>query len=353
MTACNGGGSGHSEAPTGFADTVYSPEEAAFCVLSRGDELLVVPDTARSRAYAAPLYIGRGEAPSGAYAIPEEPRRIVCMSSTHVAMLSALGLADRVVGVSGLRFITDPEIQRLKPADVGRDENVDYELLLSLRPDLVLLYGIGAPSPMEEKLRQLRVPFVYLNEFMEQSPLGKAEWLVALAEICGKGDEGRRIYQGIAKRYRNLRDSVAVTSYRPGVMLNTPYQGSWFMPAGDSYMIRLVEDAGGTYVYPNSNSGSVPVDIEEAYRLASGADVWINVDAASTLGDLRRILPKFADIPPVQNGRVWASNKRNTAGGGNDFYESGIIYPDRVLSDLHLIFSGGNPDSTYYYKRIE
>ena len=69
---------------------------------------------------------------------------------------------------------------------MGYDSNIDYELLTALRPDLVLVYGIAASSGMETKLLELNIPYLYMGEYIEQSPLGKAEWLVALAATRAK-----------------------------------------------------------------------------------------------------------------------------------------------------------------------
>ena len=77
-----------------------------------------------------------------------DARRIVCMSSTHVAMLDAIGETGRVVGVSGIDYISNPDIQARRDSvgDVGYEGNINYELLLSLDPDLVLLYGVNGAS---------------------------------------------------------------------------------------------------------------------------------------------------------------------------------------------------------------
>lgn len=350
VAACGGHGHGHDSLAV---DTIYKPAYAAYLVTGDSSgRRMVIPDTAGGYSFATPLYIG-SDAPADVISIAHPARRIVCMSSTHVAILSALGMTDRIVGVSGLRFISDEEVLRRNPADVGPAENIDYELLLSLDPDLVLLYGIGAPSPMQTKLDELGIPYIYINEFNEQTPLGKAEWLVAVAEICGAGSAGRDIFHNIASRYDAVRQAAVHGGRRPKVILNTPYNGVWYMPAGNSYMIRMIEDAGGSYVYPNDNTSSVPLDLEQVYMLASQADVWLNIDAAATVGELKRKLPKFADIPAVRSGRLWASNKRQTAAGGNDFYESAIVHPDRVLADFHTIFTGGSSDSTYYYVQLK
>ena len=86
-----------------------------------------------------------------------DAERIVCMSSTHIAMLDAIGETARVVGVSGLDYISNPDIQARRDSigDVGYEGNINYELLLSLDPDLVLLFGVNGASAMESKLKGL------------------------------------------------------------------------------------------------------------------------------------------------------------------------------------------------------
>ena len=113
---------------------------------------------------------------------------------------------------------------------MGYDSNIDYELLTALRPDLVLVYGIAASSGMETKLLELNIPYLYMGEYIEQSPLGKAEWLVALAEAVGCRDKGESAFRPIEERYEALKKRVAETVLdAPSAMLNTPYGDSWFM----------------------------------------------------------------------------------------------------------------------------
>ena len=160
-------------------------------------------------------------------------RRIVCLSSTYVAMLDALGQVDRVVGVSGRNYISNKYVTTHPEAvaDIGFDGNIDYELLLAQRPDLVLLFGVSGASGMESKLLEMGIPFCYIGEYLEESPLGKAEWLVALAEVTGKRTEGEKVFADIPVRYNALKKRVTNAAIdAPSVMLNTPYGDNWFMP---------------------------------------------------------------------------------------------------------------------------
>ena len=311
---------------------------------------------------AVQLFIARdGEtAPEGfdGQVLEGDADRIVAMSSTHIAMLDAIGEVDRVVGVSGIDYISNPDIQarRDRIGDVGYEGNINYELLLSLDPDLVLLYGVNGASGMEPKLRELGIPFLYVGDYLEESPLGKAEWLVVLSEVVGKRAEGEKVFAEIPVRYNALKQRVAENALdAPSVMLNMPYGDSWFMPSAGSYAVRLIEDAGGDYIYKkNTGNASTPVDMEEAYLLASAADLWLNVGMASTLGEVKAACPKFADTRCFRNGYVYNNNARTNAAGGNDYFESGVVHPELVLRDLIKIFHPELVEEDFvYYKRLK
>jgi iron complex transport system substrate-binding protein len=75
-------------------------------------------------------------------------RKIVCMSTTHVAMIEALGEDNSIVGVSGTDFIYSPKLLRNVENgtldDVGYESSLNKELVLKLSPDLIMIYGIGS-----------------------------------------------------------------------------------------------------------------------------------------------------------------------------------------------------------------
>lgn len=287
-----------------------------------------------------------------------DAKRVVAMSSTHIAMLDAVDAADRVVGVSGIDFISNPDVQARRDSvgDVGYEGNINYELLLSLDPDIVLLFGVNGASSMESKLTELGIPYMYVGDYLEESPLGKAEWLVALSELIGRRDDGEKVFADIPIRYNALKQKVADAGLpRPSVMLNTPYGDSWFMPSTKSYAVQLIDDAGGTYIYgKNTGNASMPVDMEEAYLLASEADIWINVGMANSLEEVAKMCPKFTDTRCFRNGNVFNNNARTNADGGNDYWESAVVNPDILLRDLVKIFHPELvPEDFVYYKQLK
>lgn len=281
--------------------------------------------------------------------------RVITMSSTQIAMLDAIGESRKVVGVSGLGFISSPGIRSRRDSigDVGYDSNFNYELIMSLDPDIVLLYGVNGASPVESKLMELDIPFIYIGDYLESSPLGKAEWMVALAEIVGRRDDGEKHFKEIAQSYNSLKELVSnAVEDVPKVMLNAPYGDTWFMPAEDNYSVQLIRDAGGEYIYGRNRSGiSVPIDIEEAYMLCSDADIWLNPGSAGTLAELAVACPKFTDTDCFRSGHIFNNTRRSTSGGGNDYYESGVVNPDMVLRDLVKIFHPGLVHEEFVYHK--
>ncbi len=240
LSAC---GHGHSN-DVEYADTLYTP------VYAQGFAIYADKDGGRVIESINP-WQGSDSVTTQLH-ISDAPERIIVTSSTFVAMLDALDATDRIVGVSGIDYISNPRIQarRNEITDIGYEGNIDYESLMAADPDLVMLYGVNGASSMEGKLRELGIPYIYIGDYLEESPLGKAEWLVAVGEVINRREVAESLFAEIPERYNALKDRVAeINAQRPGVMLNVPYGDSWFMPSTGSYMAQLIDDAGGNYLY--------------------------------------------------------------------------------------------------------
>ncbi len=349
-----------------FPETYYKPEYASgFEIVGMKDSLSrVIRVTAPwqdADSSALELFISRGgECPPEGFrgqVIDSEASRIVAMSSSYVAMLDLIGETPRTAAVSGIDFITNTYVREHRDsiADVGSESSVDYEKLVSVRPDLVLLYGISSSSPMENMLESLGIPYMYMGEYLEPSPLGRVEWLVAMAEIAGKAETGISRFREIRDSYESLKAKASAAGSKPSVMLNVPYGDIWFMASCGSSMARMIADAGGDYIYKkNSTNKSLPIDMETAYVYVSDSDFWLNVGQMTSVRELVSSYPQFAGAEVVSSGNIYNCDKLRNPGGGNDFWEMGQLRPDLILSDLITIFHPEiyRADSLYYYRRL-
>ena len=288
-------------------------------------------------------------------------RRVICMSTTHVAMMEAIGATGAIVGISGSDYITSPLLRsRLangEVKDVGADQTLNYELILSLRPDLVMAYGIGAEvSGMVNRLEGLGIPVVLNGDYLEDLPLGKTEWVRFVASFFGREKEADSIFNSVAGHYSQYRALLPDTGHRPRVMTGLPWKDTWYIPGGRSFAAAYIRDAGGAYLWEDMDSReAVPMDLEAIYAKAAAADFWINCGAAGSLAEIARTDQRMSRFQPVGAGRVYNNNARINPAGGNDFWESGVMAPHLILADLISIFHPEVlPDhELVYYTRLE
>lgn len=362
-------GCGGARTAVSDADTLYAPRYAkGFEVLGCGESSILVVRNPWQGAHDVErrIFLARGGQPPPDGFVGEvvrtPVRRTVCMSSSYVAFLDALGCVDVVSGVSGARFITHPVVRervaRGQIPDVGYDSAINYELVAALDPDVLFTFGVESENTMMSgKMRELSVPVVYVGEYLEESPLGRAEWIVFFGELMGCREEAERIFDRIAGRYERLRDSVAAqTTDRPVVMLNAPWRDVWYTPGDRSYMVRLIRDACGAYAYAGHDTErSLPISVETAFVHASAADYWLNPGQVATVAELIALNPRFSKIGPVTAGRVYNCTRHATPEGGSDFWESGVVRPDVALADLvRILHPESMPDhELYYFKRLE
>lgn len=284
-------------------------------------------------------------APDDTLAVGAPLRRIVCMSSSYIGFLDALGCDSVAVAVSGLAYVTDPEV-REHAVEVGYDAALDYETILKLQPDLLLTYAVSAAEPPYlAKLRELGIRTAVIHEHLESHPLARAEYIKLFGLLTGRPEQADSLFALTRDRYLSL---VCETDIPRKVLVNIPYADQWYIPGGENYMTRLIRDAGGEVLgaVPGQFHSSV-ISVEKAYAFAREADFWLNPGWCSTREQLRSVHPLFADFP-VLGKQVWNNTKQSTPGGGNAFWETGPAHPDLILEDLRAIFDGAEVPGYYF-----
>lgn len=261
---------------------------------------------------------------------------IVCASSSYVACLSALGCDSVVTGVSGVRFLSN---EKVKAVEIGYDAAPDYERIFTLKPDLVVAYATSAVVPdYVAFLRSSGIPVLLLYDHLETHPLARASYVRLFGALTGRQAEADAFFADVSEKYHSL---IYKGTERKKVLVNLPYGDRWFIPGGANWFTRLVEDAGGEVLgAEEGESASSVISLEKACALSREADVWLNPGLCRTRDDILSVSPVFEtfDVACIYN-----NIKRLSPGGGNDFWESGAVRPDLILSDLVLILQDPAP----------
>ncbi len=304
---------------------------------------------------------GRERAAADAPLLRIPVQRVIVTSTTHVAFLKVLGKSNTIAGISGTDFVYDPEVRARiaagKIKEIGHDESMDYELILHLQPDVIFLYGIG-PSTLEQvtRLTRLGIPAVVVGDYLEHTPLGRAEWLRFFGAFFDEEPSARHYLDSLAERYEGhcLPDTL---SSRPLILTGLPWNETWYVPGGRSLTATLIHDAGGRYVWEDlPTADAYPMDIEKVFHRGGHADIWINCGSATSLRGILRVDDRLALFRPFREKRIYNNDRRMSPGGGNDYWEGGVVHPDMLLDDLRQIFHPVTMPagrSLVYYRQIE
>ena len=288
--------------------------------------------------------------------------RIICMSTTHLAMIKALGQESAIVGVSGSGYVYDYDIsKRIRDGlinDIGYDSGINSELIIKSSPDLVMIYGIGSESAAyTAKINELGTKVMYNADYLETDPLGKAEWLKVFGALFCKEKMADSLFSAIEAKYNRLKEYInANTRSKPAVMLGLPFRDTWYISPGNSYISRLIRDSGGSYLWEKTESSvSMPYGLENVYIQSLNADFWLNPGSVLSKDEIVSLESRLGSVPPFINGMIFNNNKRINKSGGNDYWESGTLNPHLILKDIASILHPGLfPDhELVYYRKIE
>ncbi len=285
---------------------------------------------------------------------------IVTMSTTFLPHLEALGVMESLVAVDSAAYAYNEDVHSMtddgETAEVGSGPDVDVERLIALDPDLIMVNSYRGDWDVQPTLEEAGLPVVVNGDWVENRPLGRAEWLLFTALFFDDLETALGVFERIEAEYRRLAALPEDTAERPTVLVNAPYQGDWSVPGGDSYAARFIRDAGGAYVWEeNESTGSLFFDIESVYAEAGDADIWINPGVWTSLDQGAAEDERFTEFTAFAKGEVYNNNRRMGPGGGNDYFESGALHPERILADLIRIFHPELlPDrELFYYRKLQ
>lgn len=195
---------------------------------------------------------------------------------------------------------------------------------------------------------------------MEDSPISRLGWIKVFGLLYNKLDEANRYFDSVKANYQHLKTQAynyaKKINHRPKILVNLPYRGVWYIPAGNSYMAKFITDAQGYYPWVQTKAKlSLPLSVEQVIEKAQDADILINTGLANNIKEILAIDSRLKLFKAIQDKKVYNNNKLHTKAGGTAFWEIGTVQPDRILSDLIRIFYPHNkftPDTLTFYKKL-
>ncbi len=279
----------------------------------------------------------------------------VSVASTQISYANKLNVLDKLVGMAEPEYVSNAIVQQgIKDGSViniGTAYAPDVEILMTLNPDMMMI------SPFKDDfygpVRDADIKLVTNCSYLENTPLGRVEWLVFVAAFFNKEKEAMETVNAIANRYIQVKNMAAGTDDHPTVFSGSLYQGVWYVAAADSYNANFFKDSGVDYIFGDRpGTGSLSYDFETVYNAAGNGDYWVmmvNYDGDFSYSAMKDSDVRYGDFRAFKNRNVVFSNTHYSM-----LYEKGLLEPDVVLMDLVQLFHPGliKDREPVYYKNL-
>ena len=219
-------------------------------------------------------------------------------------------------------------------AYIGDAYSPDYEKICLLQPEAAFIYTGGSGlTDMAGKLEELRIPYLVENSYLETDPLGRMEWVKFYAAFYNREALAVRYFDDAVSRIENLKRRIPKEN-RPKVAWGVIYNGKVYIPGSRSFVARMIEMAGGEFVFKtlSTERGSIGITMEDFFAHSKAADVLIYASFPQyvrSIGAIIRIAPVLAGVKPIQTKKVWVLQP---------WYNQQQDQTDQVLVDLISIF---------------
>ncbi len=287
---------------------------------------------------------------------------VVLTSTTQVPHLDALGQTDLLIGFPQTDLISSTtaraRIAAGKVKELGAGPSANPELVLELQPDWIMISTLGEDLRYLDIFKQAGIPALINGEYVEQNPLGRAEWIKFTGVLLGKYSEALAQFEQIKKDYLEaevLASSLAEKD-KPTVLSGVMYQDIWYAPGGESWAAQLLEKAGGSYVFGKEGAaGSLQLNYEVVLDQGTSAPIWIGAADFASLEEMGKIEPRYQAFAAWKTGEVYTYTAKKGATGGLEYFELGYLRPDLILKDLIKILHpellpGYEP---YFYQKLK
>ena len=342
-----------------FSDTVYIRYAKGLRVDYKKDGIHVTISNPDPASHTKPIEL----------VITEPKSRFVCMTALQLGNFEALGLEERVVGMTSIRHLFNPRIKQQekegKTVRIGKEGNFDIEAVIASRPDYIFIST--SKHGGYEALKDCGIPLIPHHGYRETNPLGQAEWIKLIGLLTGEPRRANAVFADIETKYNTLKAEVQTSlrdeaqhsadagttsrtnsasgTHLPTIISGRQIRDGWYVMGGNSYMAQLFKDAGVDYIMKeHEEAGGLTLDFESVYAKAVNADYWQidgSFDGEFTLRELEAEDARYADLKAFKNKHVIFCNVASTP-----YRELSPVEPHILLADFVKAF---HPDILPHY----
>ena len=265
--------------------------------------------------------------------------QLVVTSTTHIPMLELLEEENSLVGFPNTQYISSSKTRQLIAngdiQELGKEENINTEVLLDLNPEMLVGFSMSSNNKMFENIEKAGIPVLLNGDWLEETPLGRAEWLKFFGLLFNKENRADSIFNTIEKEYNDAIVIAKDAKTRPTILSGVQFKDIWNLPAGESFVAKFLKDANTDYLWSEtSGKGSLALSFESVYEKGQQANIWIAPGHYNSYSQLEEANEHYTHFDAFTNKKVFSFNNKTGENGGVIYYELAPIQPHIVLKDI-------------------
>lgn len=266
--------------------------------------------------------------------------KIVVTSTTHIPMVELLNEEATVIGFPYSKYVSSEKTRQLIDSgnitEIGKENSLNTEILLDLEPEIVVGYSVSSADKSLTTIKKAGINVIYNGDWLEETPLGRAEWIKFFGVLFNKEKQADSIFKIIETNYLEAK-KIALTAIKKPTILSGAIMSKdiWNLPAGDSFVAQFLKDANLDYLWKNSKGkGSLSLSFESVFDKGANADFWIAPGYFSTKEQLLNSNQIYTKFKAFENGNIYTPSTKKGTTGGVIYYELAPTRPDLVLKDI-------------------
>ncbi|MFY9244052.1 MAG: ABC transporter substrate-binding protein [Polaribacter sp.] len=275
------------------------------------------------------------------YEVIEVPIQIIVVTSTtHIPMIELLNEETSIIGFPYAKYVSSEKTRQLiddgKITEIGKESSLNTEILLALQPELVVGYSVSAADKSLTTIQKSGIHVIYNGDWLEETPLGRAEWIKFFGILFDKEKQADSIFKAIETNYLEAKNIALKSTNKPTILSGAIMSKDiWNLPAGESFVAQFLKDANLDYLWQNSEGkGSLSLSFESVFDKAQNADFWIAPGYFASKEQLLSSNQIYAEFNAFKNDKIYTPSTKKGKTGGVIYYELAPTRPDLVLKDL-------------------
>ncbi len=265
--------------------------------------------------------------------------KVVVTSTTHIPMLELLEEENSLVGFPNLEYISSTKTRQLiangNIKELGNEQDINTEVVLDLQPELVIGFSMSSNNKMFTNIEKAGIPVLLNGDWLEETPLGRAEWIKFFGVLFGKEKEADSIFNAIEKQYNKAITIAKNAKTKPTVMSGVLFKDVWNLPTGESFVAQFLRDANTSYLWADTKGkGSLSLNFENVFEKGQHAEFWIAPGHYTSLEQLKDANQHYTKFTAYKNKNIYSFANKKGENGGVLYYELAPVQPHIVLKDI-------------------